>query len=220
MKTSPSNTLRFLKMTAIGGVLFLLPIVVVIVLLGYVLKAVVSVHGVLKEWIPFDSAIGIALLFGLAVILIFAACFVAGLFAHRAIGAHFSRTIESQLMKVYPKYGIYKDLLAGKFGGDRERSFTLPSASQERTNASIPRFKPIGWRTASSSFIFRARRTPGMVRWRWLARTGCRPWMYPFAALIDIYERLGRDSSSQLNAAVGGNGSSTYPTEDCLMFDR
>jgi len=25
----------------------------------------------------------------------------------------------------------------------------------------------------------------------------------PFAALIDIYERLGRDSSSQLNTAVG-----------------
>ena len=132
MKTPPSNTLGFLKTTAIGGVLFLLPIVVVIVLLGYVLKGVVSVHGVLKEWIPFDSATGIALLFVLAVILIFAACFAAGLIAHRAIGAHFSRTMESHLMKVYPKYGIYKDLLAGKFGGDRERSFALPSPGQER----------------------------------------------------------------------------------------
>ena len=55
--------------------------------------------------------------FCLAIVLVIAACFVAGLVARHAIGRHFSRSIKQQLITVYPKYGIYKDLLAGKIGG-------------------------------------------------------------------------------------------------------
>ena len=202
MKTPPSNTLGFLKTTAIGGVLFLLPIVVVIVLLGYVFKAVVSVHGVLKEWIPFDSATGIALLFVLAVILIFAACFVAGLIAHRAIGVHFSRTMESHLMKVYPKYGIYKDLLAGKFGG-AENAPSLSPVLVRKGEFLYPAFQAD--RLASGLIVVYFPGSPDTWNGS-LALVGpdrVHPMDVPFAALIDIYERLGRDSSSQLNTAVG-----------------
>jgi len=68
-----------------------------------------------------------------------------------------------QLPEPCPPYWIYKDLLAGKFGGT-ENAPSLSPVLAGRMNASIPRFKPIDWRTASSSFIFRARRMPGMLR--------------------------------------------------------
>ena len=179
----------------------MLPIVAVIVLLGYVLKAVVSVHGVLKEWIPFDSATGIALLFSLAVVLILAACFVAGLIAHRAIGTHFSRTMESHLMKIYPKYGIYKDLLAGKFGGT-ENAPSLSPVLVRKEECLYPAFQAD--RLASGLIVVYFPGSPDTWNGS-LALVGpdrVHPMDVPFAALIDIYERLGRDSSSRLNAAV------------------
>jgi len=203
MTTSPRNKLQFLKMTAIGGVLFLLPIAVVIVLLGYVLKIVMSVHEVLKAWIPFDSATGIALLFGLAVVLLFVACFVAGLLAHRAIGAHFTRTIESHLMKVYPKYGIYKDLLAGNFGGE-ENAPTLSPVLVRREGCLYPAFQAD--RLASGLIVVYFPGSPDTWNGS-LALVGpdrVQALDVSFKQLIDIYERLGRESSLHFNAAVGG----------------
>ena len=65
-----NKSFSFVRTTAIGGVLFLLPIVVVAALLAYVFQAVVAAHKHLQPWLPFDSATGIALLFGLAIIVL------------------------------------------------------------------------------------------------------------------------------------------------------
>jgi len=113
-----TRTYRFLRTTAIGGLVFLLPLAVVGALLGYVYNAVLAIYVPLKEFIPVSDAGGIALLFGIAVGILLLLCFVCGLAARRAIGRKFSQTIEKQLVMVYPKYAIYKDLVAGNLGGD------------------------------------------------------------------------------------------------------
>lgn len=196
-----SNKLGFLKTTAIGGFLFLLPIGVVVGLLAYVFQAVVAVHSRLKEWIPFDKPTGIALLFLLAILLMIAACFIAGLLARRAIGVHFSQTVESQLMKVYPKYGIYKDLLAGKIGG----------------NENIPSLSPVlVWQDDMLMLAFQADRLangflviyfPGSPdTWEGslaiVSPDKVQAIDLTFVETLRICERLGRDSSSQLSGAV------------------
>ena len=107
MEPNPNGSLRALKTTALGGVFFLLPIVVVGIVLAYIYRMVATIHERLEPWIPFHSTTGIALLFCLAIVLLLAACFVAGLVARHAIGRHFSRSIEQQLITVFPKYGIY-----------------------------------------------------------------------------------------------------------------
>jgi uncharacterized membrane protein len=202
MKTQLSNRLGFLRTTAIGGVLFLLPVAVIVVLLGYVFQAVVSVHKVLKEWIPFDSATGIALLFGLAIVLLFAACFVAGLIAHRAIGVHFSRTVESQLMKVYPKYGIYKDILAGKFGSDKNAP-SLSPVLIKKEDCLFPAFQAD--RLANGLVVVYFPGSPDT--WNGslalVASERVQPLDVPFLEMIEICERLGRNSRSHLSAAGG-----------------
>ena len=67
MKPKPNGSLRALKTTALGGVFFLLPIVVVGIVLAYIYRMVATIHVHLEPWIPFHSTIGIALLFCLAI---------------------------------------------------------------------------------------------------------------------------------------------------------
>lgn len=118
MKDQVVRSYSFLKTTAIGGLIFLLPLAVIGALLGYVYNAVLLVYEPLSKLLPVHDAVGISLLFLLAVAILLVLCFFCGLAAQRAIGRKFSQTIEKQLITVFPKYAIYKDILAGNIGGD------------------------------------------------------------------------------------------------------
>ena len=126
MKKQFTKTFSFLKTTAIGGLIFLLPVAVIGALLGYVYNFVLVIYEPLKKLLPVSSALGIAILFLLAVAILLLLCFVCGLAARRAIGRKFSQTIEKQLVMVFPKYAIYKDIVAGNIGGDELAPTLLP----------------------------------------------------------------------------------------------
>lgn len=108
----------FLKTTAVGGLVFLLPLVVVGALLGYVYNAVLLIYEPLKEYLPVSSTLGLTILFLIAVAILLVLCFSCGLAARVAIGRKFSQTLEKRLVTVFPKYAIYKDILAGNIGGE------------------------------------------------------------------------------------------------------
>lgn len=191
----------FFKTTAIGGALFLLPLFVVLALLVYVYEAVVTVHQFLQPWIPLDSATGFVLLFGVAIAVLLVSCFVAGLAARRAIGARFSGTVEKQLLKVMPKYGIYKDLLAGKLGGDENVPSLRPVLIRQGTelrlafqadrleNGLVVTYFPGSPDTWNGSLAF-------------LDPKSVEPLNVSFAEVVEIFERLGRDSNEKLRAAI------------------
>lgn len=128
MKDHIGRQYKVLRTTAIGGLLFLLPLIVIGVLLGYIWNVVVVVYDVLKEIIPasLQSPATLALLFVISVLIVLLLCFVCGMLARRAIARRFSRTIEKQLLTVFPKYGIYKDLLAGNIGGSDHAPTLVP----------------------------------------------------------------------------------------------
>ena len=126
MKERAKKTLGFLKTTAVGGLVFLLPLAVVGAILGYVYNAVMLIYEPLKAHLPVSSAVGIALLFLIAVGILLVLCFVCGIAAQRAIGRKFSQTIEKQLIAVFPKYAIYKDILAGNVGGSELAPSLIP----------------------------------------------------------------------------------------------
>jgi uncharacterized membrane protein len=206
-----NKSFSFVRTTAIGGVLFLLPIVAVAALLASVFQAIVAVHKHLQPWLPFDSATGIALLFGSAIVVLLLACFVAGLLARRAIGARFSGTIEKQLMKVFPKYGIYKDLLAGKIGGEenvpslrpvlvtKEGLQYLAFQADQLANGLIVVFFPGSPDTWNGSLAL-----VGPEHVQAIEMT--------FADVLGICERLGRDASLHMNAAIPDMSNHSRPT--------
>ncbi len=116
----------FLKTTAIGGLIFLLPLIVLAALLGQVVQIVIAVAEVLGEWLPVNTPGGWATVLGLAVLAIVLACFFAGLAARRSFARRFSETIEKNLSMIFPRYVILKDQMAGTLGGNETKPQLKP----------------------------------------------------------------------------------------------
>lgn len=110
----------FLRTTLLGGVLFLLPLIVVGVLLGQVGQVVFVVGQAIAEAgiLPMQTAAGYAILFAVALGIVIAGCFVAGLIARHSLGQWLSERTERNLTLLYPRYAIYKDQIIGNIGGD------------------------------------------------------------------------------------------------------
>lgn len=198
MKDKIEKSIGFVRATALGGVLFILPLAVVLGLLGYVYSFVVVVYEPLKEWVPVDSAAGIAFLFAIAIGILLLACFAAGLMAHRAIGRGVSQFVEKYLTTFFPKYAIYKDILAGNIGG----------------TWNVPSLKPVMIKTPECQRIaFESNRLPdgSVVIFfpgapdPWVGHVGTVPHSHvkpldlPFNSVVGLLEQLGRGASNLMN---------------------
>jgi uncharacterized membrane protein len=199
MRNKLSRSYGALKTTALGGSLFLVPIVAIGIALGYVYSIAAGSYQHVKPWIPFDTATGIAVVFCLATLGLLLACFAFGLIAQRAIGRHFTRTIEQQLIKIYPKYAIYKDLLAGKLGGD-DNVPSLRPVLVRKEGLLLLAFEAD--RLASGHVVIYFPGAPDAWTGSLALVEGeqVRPMNLPFSQVIAISERLGRQSSSLLDA--------------------
>lgn len=117
------NPVGFLRTTAIGGLLFLLPLVVVGALIGQVVPIVMTIAQVLGEILPgtFKTPAGIGILILLAILVLLFTCFAAGVIARNSFGLKFSEAFEKKLLMLFPKYAILKDQMADSIGGDENR---------------------------------------------------------------------------------------------------
>ncbi len=187
----------FLKTTALGGAIFLLPLIVIGALLGQVVQVVLVVAEVIGKWIPLKSAGGIALLILLALAVVVLMCFVAGLAARRSFGKRISQTIEKNLLLFFPRYTILKDQMAGGIGSDETK----------------PRLKPVLVKLAHASRIaFEVERPQrGLVTiylpgapdpWSgsvvYMTADRVEPLEIGFSEAVATLEKLGRDSTQLL----------------------
>jgi uncharacterized membrane protein len=116
----------FLKTTAIGGLFFLLPLVVVGVLLGQVARIVWVVAVEVNGFLPTQTAAGYTIVIAISIGLIVFACFACGVFARRRIARKFSKSVEKYLLMMFPRYAILKEQLTGNIGGDVLRNTLQP----------------------------------------------------------------------------------------------
>ena len=91
---------------------------------------VLVIYVPLKEYLPVSGAGGMAILFLIAVGILVMLCFFCGLAARRAIARKFSQQVEKHLVMVFPKYAIYKDIVAGNLGGDALAPSLVPVTIQ------------------------------------------------------------------------------------------
>lgn len=204
MKKRFESSLGFLKTTAIGGAVFLLPVAVVLVLLGYVFQNTVKAYEFLKPWSPFDSLSGVAILFTVAILLILLACFIAGLLAQRAIGVRLAEFLEGQLMKIFPKYGIYKDILAGKCGGNHKTPSLVPVLI-DRDGAQFLAYQADKLPNGQVVVYLPGAPDPWVGSIAIVSPSKVQPLSVSFLDSLGICERLGRDSSKFLAAAIPDN---------------
>ncbi len=122
-----TKSLGFFRTTAIGGLILLLPLVFVLEILGYVYSFAKVVHDALLPHLPINSAVGFVVLFATIVALLLLLCFLAGLAAARAVGKTLTAKLERQVSTIFPKYVVYKQLLAGNLGADGTKIILKPA---------------------------------------------------------------------------------------------
>ena len=116
--------IRFLRTTAIGGLLFLLPLIVLGALAAQLAPIVTSIATFIQEHneqIPVHTPAGIALLTSLSIAILLSLCFAAGLIAKWSIGQRVSGLFEKNLLLLFPRYTILKDQMADTIGGRDNR---------------------------------------------------------------------------------------------------
>jgi len=115
---------NFIKTTAIGGLLFLLPIVVLAMILGKAYKIMMLVAVPMDRLIPIETIGGVALVNILAVLCIFVGCFLAGLVAKSKLGKTAFNTIDAKLLLFFPGYSYLKSFTS-PFTDERDEGKVL-----------------------------------------------------------------------------------------------
>lgn len=191
--THVKKSFGFLKTTAIGGLIFLLPLIVIGILVGQIAPIVLAVANVLSIYIDTTDPAGVALLFALSIVIVVLMCFLAGMIARWSIGQKLSRFMEKNLIILFPRYAIYREQLKGSIGGELNKPELIPV---------LVRFDDV------TRLAFEAERTEGSLVSIFLPGSPD-PWTgnvifmspdrverldIPFSEALGICERMGRES--------------------------
>jgi uncharacterized membrane protein len=112
--------LRALKTTLVGGIVFLLPLIVILALLGKALALVVKAAAPIAAAIPAERIGGLAIGTAVGILLLLAICYGAGLLARAAVGRVWSASFEDKLHAIYPRYTVIKGMTQGLRGAADE----------------------------------------------------------------------------------------------------
>lgn len=104
---------KFLKMTLAGGVLFLVPLVVIAVVLGKAFKVAQTLVHPLVVDMPIHSLVGIGIAKIVAILSLMLLCFLAGLFARTGIAKKIVSKLETNVLSNLPGYEFVKGVGEG-----------------------------------------------------------------------------------------------------------
>ncbi len=107
----PTRKLHPLTTTLIGGLVFLMPLIVVLLVVGQALAVAAGVVEPLTRVLPFQQVGGIAVVTGAAVLLL--VCYGAGMLARAAVGRALSARFEDQPSTLYPRYVVLEGMAQG-----------------------------------------------------------------------------------------------------------
>ena len=106
---------RFLKSTLLGGLVILVPLVVLVAIVGWAAQIALEVVTPLLEFLPDRSAGGVSLTLASGVLALIALCFLAGLVAETAIIRWLGARAE-WLAQSVPGYALMKNVGANLVG--------------------------------------------------------------------------------------------------------
>lgn len=102
--------MQFLKTTVIGGVVFLVPVVVLLLVLNEAVALMLLIAEPLADVVPMDSIAGVATANVIAVFAILLACFVAGLIARTRSVTRLAEKLERAILSKLPGYAMIKSI--------------------------------------------------------------------------------------------------------------
>ena len=102
------SAVKLLNITIIGGAVFLIPLVLIVVVLGKAFQIIKVLAQPLRHLFPIDAVAGIALVDVLTLVLMVVLCLLAGLVARSGFGRKLHAKIDAVLLVVFPGYGWIK----------------------------------------------------------------------------------------------------------------
>ena len=189
----------FLRTTALGGVLFLLPLIVLGALIGQAVPIVAAVARFIGKIIPVQGAVGVSIVIALAVALCMLICFGAGMVARLSLGRRLSGWMEHHLTLLFPRYIMVRDQMAGKVGAGLIESSLKPvlvsfddhqvlAFESERTAERVVIFLPGAPDPWSGQIVF--------VEPRQVA-----PLSMEFGRAIELCKRMGHGAAAEIGQA-------------------
>lgn len=100
----------FLKATIAGGLLFLLPLILVVLLFSHALRLAGKVAHPVSEFLTLDKVVGPAGEEGLAVLMLVLISVAAGFIARTALGRNLMRWSENSFLGSLPQYRLVKSV--------------------------------------------------------------------------------------------------------------
>ena len=103
----------FLRTTFIGGLLFLIPLGVIIVVLKHVMQIATSVAAPIAERFPVTQVAGVGIVTVVAALVLLLIAFLAGLVARTRPGRRMSSWFEESILGGLPQYRMAKSMAEG-----------------------------------------------------------------------------------------------------------
>ena len=104
---------EFLKTTLVGGLLFLLPVVLIVIVLRHAMQLTVKVVKPISDYLPMEAVVGVRGETALAVLVLILVSLVAGLVARTNAGKRAMRWSENSLLGGLPQYQLVKSMAEG-----------------------------------------------------------------------------------------------------------
>jgi uncharacterized membrane protein len=125
VSSRPDDRLHFFKTTITGGLLILVPVVLLVMILAKAVEAMRMVAAPITRFLPAESVFGVAFVDLIAVLILVAMCFVAGLVAERTLIRSAVSTLESAVLMKIPGYVLVKGMLSGLEEDDTHRLYPV-----------------------------------------------------------------------------------------------
>ncbi|MBN1480680.1 DUF502 domain-containing protein [candidate division KSB1 bacterium] len=117
---------QFVKITIIGGILFLVPVIVLVVVLGKALQLSLKLAMPLSKFVPVDNVFGLAVNNLVAIVIIGILCFLAGILARNAMLSRAVAKAETKFLWRVPGYAFVKGF-TDSIGDDKLDSAMRPA---------------------------------------------------------------------------------------------
>jgi uncharacterized membrane protein len=126
-----NRILKFVRTTLAGGVLFLLPLVVVVIIVGKALAIARKIVTPLAAHLPGEPVIGLDAPELLAITLLVLFCFLAGVLARAALAQKAILWLETTVLSNVPGYEFFKSLGGNLLGDEKQRVYPIVLARIE-----------------------------------------------------------------------------------------
>lgn len=115
--------LRFIKITIAGGILFLIPTVVVLVVITKAMRGLRTVAAPLAEKFPISKVAGIGLITVISFVLLMIVCFLAGIFTRTNFAKKLKKILEEQVLIYVPGYSYLQAMSAELFSKENKSNW-------------------------------------------------------------------------------------------------